>query len=384
MTTISRLHIDRALLPPKLFYFGWFLALGTFSPFIVLYYHSRSLSDAQVGLLLALPGAAQIVAGPLWGLLADVFRFRRLLLPLAVLGSGLAGASLGAVAGYGPILALAACLALFNAAVAPLADSATLALLGERRERYGAQRVWGAVGWGATTAIAGVAVQRLGLPLIFTLFPLATIAAASAAALLPPAALPPRIDLLASIGLLLRDRRWSTFLGGGLLIGCASSLLYGFLPLYLQRLGGRNDQVGLSFAIGSISEIPMMALSPLLLARFAPRTLLTLSGCAYALRMLIFVFAPNPEVILAAQLLHGPCFALLWTAGVLEAQRIAPPGLATTGQSLFSVAVFGVATVIANLAAGVVVQVAGFHALFGGAAVIALCGAAVLRRSAER
>jgi hypothetical protein len=37
---------------------------------------------------------------------------------------------------------------------------------------------------------------------------------------------------------------------------------------------------------------------------------------------------------LAAQVLHDPCFAALWTGGVDEAQQLAPKGLEVTAQSL--------------------------------------------------
>ena len=39
------------LLAPKLFYFYWFVALGVYSPFVVLYYRRVGLDEAQIGLL---------------------------------------------------------------------------------------------------------------------------------------------------------------------------------------------------------------------------------------------------------------------------------------------------------------------------------------------
>jgi PPP family 3-phenylpropionic acid transporter len=118
-----------------------------------------------------------------------------------------------------------------------------------------------------------------------------------------------------------------------------------------------------------------MALAPLALRRWGARPMLICAGLTYALRMLIYLVAPAPEWALGAQLLHGLCFATLWTAGVHEAQRLAPAGFEATAQSLFGSAVFGIAVVIANMAGGLIYQGAGAGALFGAAAALALLGA---------
>ena len=46
--------------------------------------------------------------------------------------------------------------------------------------------------------------------------------------------------------------------------------------------------------------------------------------------------AGQPVVVLPINLLHGPSFAVLWAAGVADADAAAPPGLAPPAQGLFS------------------------------------------------
>jgi MFS transporter, PPP family, 3-phenylpropionic acid transporter len=362
------------LLAPRLFYFFWFVALGSAMPFIVLYYRDVGLDPAQIGVLLALGGVMQIVAGPLWGVLADALRLPRLL-PAVIVGTLIPVALLGQATSFVPIFVLALVQSLFNVAVSPLADSATLAMLGDERERYGALRVWGAVGWGVSTVAAGWLVDRLGLSVIFWAYPLTGLLAVLAALGMPRAQIPPVAGLARSAGMLLRDRRWLRFLASALLIGCSGALVHGFLSLYLEDLGANAEQIGLAYLVASVSELPVMALSPLVLRRWGARPLLVTAGLAYAVRMAIFAAAPGPGWVLGAQLLHGLCFAAMWTGGVVEAQRLAPPGLEATAQSLFGMATFGLAVVLANLIGGVVYRDYGFGALFGAAAVLALVGA---------
>lgn len=181
-----RARATSLLIAPKAFYFCWFVALGSFMPFITLHYRSIGLDLAQIGVLLSLGGILQI-ASPLWGLFADALRLRRLLLPVVIAGAVVPALLLGVTTDFWLIFALASVMSLFAAPVAPLADSATLAALGNARERYGSQRVWGALGWGLSTIAFGWAVQRMGLGLIFWVYPIAGALAALAALAMPRA-----------------------------------------------------------------------------------------------------------------------------------------------------------------------------------------------------
>lgn len=362
------------LLAAKSFYFCWFAAIGAFLPFIGLYYRQSGLDLSQIGILVALPGLLQLVSAPIWGLLADTLRLRRALLPLVIFGTLLPVLLIGRGASFGQLLVLVAVQSLLAAPVVPLADSATLTLLGNNRERYGAQRLWGAAGWGASTVVVGWLVEHFGLGVIFFGYLALALLAAAAALALPRTPLP-KVELRSAGRTLLRDRRWISLLGCTLLIGCCAMTISSFLSLYLQDLGASGAQIGLAYTLAGMSELPLMALSPLLLRRWGARRLLVCSGLCYALRMLIYISAPTPAWALAAQLLHGPCFGLLWTAGVVEAHRLAPPGLEATAQSLFGMAVSGVASAIASAVGGRIYDTFGSATLFGAAASVALLGA---------
>jgi len=183
---------------------------------------------------------------------------------------------------------------------------------------------------------------------------------------------------------LLRDGRWARFLISAMLIGCSAALMHGFFSLYMEDLGAGGEQIGLAYTVASLSELPVMALSVFALRRWGARSLMMAAGFVYAIRMLLYWAAPTPEWALAIQLLHGLCFASLWTAGVVEAQRLAPPGLEATAQSLFGMAVFGVAVALANAVGGVIYRDYGYGALFAAAALVAALGAVGLASGRDR
>lgn len=358
---------------PKAFYFCWFVAQGAFIPFLSLYYRSTGLDLAQIGLLIALPGLIQIVATPLWGVLADALRLHRILLPLTIICTVVPIFFIGRSNTFVALLPLVAALAIFTAPIIPLADSATLASLGTQRERYGRQRVWGAVGWIISAFLFGMLFQSKGPSVIFLSYLLLGPLTALVAATMPRAELP-RVHLQSAARTLLHDRRWAIFLGCILLIGCANGAIQGFLPLYLQDLGAGGEQIGLAISFGSVTELPVMLLAPLVLRRWGARPLLVTSGLLFALRAITYVFAPSYGWALAVQVLHGPCFAALYVGGVDEAQRLAPRGLETTAQSLFGTMLFGIAAALANAVGGRIYQDFGSATLFSVTAVVALLG----------
>src|SRR5262245_53986788 len=374
--------MQRHLIAPKLFYFCWFAAMGMYMPYISLYFRAVGLDLAQIGLLVALPGLIQIAATPLWGVLADALRIHRALLPLVIAGAMVPVLLISRSSAFELLLALIALVAIFTAPVAPLSDSATLALLGTNRSRYGAQRVWGAVGWGLSTLVAGELVKRLGPTGGIPGYLLLSALAATAGAFLPRATLP-QVDFRTAATTLARDIRWARFLGYLLLIGCCNAAINGFLSLYLQDLGADGAQIGVAVAIAGASELPVMVLAPLVLRRWGSRPLLVTAGLLYALRAATYAVAPNLGWALAAQVLHGPCFAALWAGGVDEAHRLAPKGLEVTAQSLFGTTFFGIATAVASAMGGWLYRDMGHGVLFGVGSFVALLGALSLLAGAS-
>lgn len=369
--------INTRFLAPKLFYFFWFAAFGALAPFVSLYYREIGLDLAQIGWLAALSGLTQLVFAPVWGVLADTLSLRRLLLPLAVAGTILPALLISQTESFSLLLVLVVLQAIFTAPIGALADSATITLLGAAREQYGVQRVWGTVGWGVSTIVTGWLIAQVGLRGIFGLYAGLGLLAALSALALPRSELT-QTDLRGAAQTLLRDRRWFVFFGCVLLIGCNSAIISSFLSLYLQDLGASSEQIGLGYTIATISELPVMVLSPWLIRRWSARGLMIAGGLLYAIRTAIYLVAPSVNWALAAQILQGPCYAALWTGGVVEAQRLAPRGLESTAQSLFSLAVFGIASALANLVGGQIYRDLGALALFGTVTVIALLGALAL------
>jgi PPP family 3-phenylpropionic acid transporter len=146
--------------------------------------------------------------------------------------------------------------------------------------------------------------------------------------------------------------RWIALLTAGLLGGAAMAPTGTFLFLYLAERGAGAGAVGIALAVATLSEIPVMFFAARWLARVRPRVLLLASLAVFAVRLALYGALDSTAGLLAAQLLHGPSFALLIVAGVARADRLAIPGRRATGQALFTAAVLGLGGVIGSLGGG--------------------------------
>ena len=302
----------------KFFYFCFYGALGAYFPFLQLYYRDIGLDVAQIGLLATVGGLIGLLAGPLWTLIADAFRLQRVMLPLCfALNLGLLFL-IGQTPSFGGLVLVVGLNAFLSAPVGPLADSGVVLALGERRELYGAQRLWGSVSWAVSTVVAGALVTQFGVWVIFPIVVGLGVPAVIMSARLPRAPLI-QPDLRAGARQLLRDRGWLLFILSAFLLGCCLVAATGYATSFIRDIGGTGEVVGAAFAIGALAEIPVMGLTARIIRRFGARRVLLVACLLYALCAIVQSVLTDPWAVAASQVLRGVSYGLFWTASVISA-----------------------------------------------------------------
>ena len=78
-------------MPPRLrasaVYMLYFAALGSFLPYLNLYYESVGMTKPEIGILIVTLTLTTMLASPLWSALADSLRLHRFMLPLVTMGT---------------------------------------------------------------------------------------------------------------------------------------------------------------------------------------------------------------------------------------------------------------------------------------------------------
>lgn len=380
MTARTRRSPRGAISGPVLsgvYFFAFFAAGGVSYPYINLFFQSAGMTNQQIGVLAALPPLITVFASPLWASLADRFNLHRVLLPGLLLGTLLPAAFLPGAALFWTLAVLIVAFNFFISPTIPLAENAIITMLGDRQDRYGSIRLWGAVGFGISSLAMGHLSGLLGMQSIWWVYIALAIPTIVVAARLPIPRMPVSAAYLASLRALARSRRWRGFLGAALLVGIGYAMYDNFYAIHVKALGASPGLIGLLFMAATVSEIPVFFFASRLIRRLSLRGVMTLAFTAFALRGLAWAFVTTPEWGVAVQLMHGISFSALWTAAVLYVSRIAPPGLGASGQALFVLTFMGLGRAIGAVLGAQLYDRLGGPLMFGIGAGVALLGVAL-------
>jgi MFS transporter, PPP family, 3-phenylpropionic acid transporter len=367
---------------PKAIYFFLFAGIASFFPFLVLYYQELGLSGKQIGGLTALLPLVTVFATPFWGAIADVSRRYKLLLLLLIVGCIASVFLLSSTTVYVLLLAFVAVFAFCSGPIMPLIDSSVLTSLGERKQDYGKLRLWGTVGFGLMSPLAGWLTERYNLHLSFYLYMIFLAITLGLVIFFPIQ----RASLRKPLGTDLfefRNRAWLMFLITIFIGGIGLAVSGNYFLLHMKNLGIPQSYIGLALTFATLGELPFMMFGHRILRRYPAKTLLLVALFALCLRLIGYSLAVAPWHFLAVQLLHGPTFALIWIAGISYADALSPSHLKATGQGLFSSTLSGLGGTVGAFTGGILYDAVGLVTTFQWAAV-ALVVVAVLLFAVQR
>jgi PPP family 3-phenylpropionic acid transporter len=262
----------------------------------------------------------------------------------------------------------------FMSPVSSLSDSATMTMLGEKREMYGRIRVGGTIGWGVFAQIAGLLLALYGLNVLFYMFSAIMLVNLFVVQKLSFGEPEKHDTATGTIGMLLRERRWVVFLATAFLGGVGAFSVASYLSPYLKELGASGGEIGFAFLIATLTELPAFFFANLLVKRYGSYRLFVISMVLLGVRSLLFGVANNLYLAIAIQGLGGAIFPAMWAAGVAYADENAPAGLKSTGQGLFGSMTFGFGGAISGFVGGLLLENIGGRGMFLVFGVVILVG----------
>lgn len=148
------------------------------------------------------------------------------------------------------------------------------------------------------------------------------------------------------------------------LYGFGIAVVENLLFLYLvNELHASNTLCGLSIVLSVIVEVIMYAVSPYMLKKMSVSNVLFLSSIAYVIRVLGYAYIPNPNAVLALELLHGLTFATGDAAFVTFIAERGELGTEATVQSIYWT-VRAVGMGVGSVSGGIVLQKFGATILY--------------------
>ncbi len=136
-----------------------------------------------------------------------------------------------------------------------------------------------------------------------------------------------------------------------------------FLSMYIfEEL--HSNTTSLMWAISAAAEIPFMFFSYKFLKRFKSLSVIVFCSFVSGIRVLCYVAIPNMAGCIIGQLLNAFTYGLFHPACVLFASEYAPKDRKVLSLTLYSVFAVGLGYILGNVIGGVIIDHAGYKALF--------------------
>ncbi len=329
------------------FYFLYYGLQGVSIPFLPLWFASRGLDPAVIGLIVATSFLPKILSTPVVAHVADQTGRAH-----ALIAASLA-ASLALFVCYpfssAPAWLLAITL-LLNAvfpAVLPLMDRMAIASGRGQGSSYTVMRACGSLGFAVVTVIGGYLIKTFDANWVMWLSILLIIACLACVRLLPRAARPApdeasapaaRLPMLA----VLRDRPLLMCIAAASLVQASNGFLYSYSTLYWTASGLSTSLISMLWVVGVASEVLFFFLAPRILARTGAQWLILASAVMTAIRWAGLSATTDPALIAALQLLQ--CFTLAGNNAAIMwyITRHVPAAIKTSAIALYALLSGGV------------------------------------------
>lgn len=346
-----------------------FAAWGAWSAFIAGHMHNLGFTGWQIGFVFSTVAFGALASPLIAGWIADRF------LPVQFFTAicHLAGAVLLAMAwrqsAFVPLWWWMFFYALLYTPTLALTNAIAFRHIGDAKN-FGAVRVWGTLGWIAVAWLFSFyldwwerltpATSRVGDCLLF---------AAGVSLLMglycltlphtPPTRATGNPYAFLSAFVLTRDRNFAVLLGIALLVAIELPFYYNLIFIFLTEaapsgVGLSESRAGFAMSLGQVAEVLLMLLLAPSLRHLGMRATVTLGILAWPVRYAIFAVGEPAWLVVAAQALHGICFAFFFVAGMIAVERLSTPDIRASAQALMVFATNGLGMLIGHFFSGMV------------------------------
>ena len=423
-------YINWDMIPAKLTFIFSEGYLGSVNPFFNIFYVSLGLTPSQAGLITGISYAVSSLAGPLWTALVDYTGQRKIIFIILCLGTAssifsipwvtlacgtyeynvtcLQNVSSNKLSNvtfehvcfskshltnsnvlFYALLSLNIVSWIFSVTLPNYIDAIVVTVIKSRKrnETYGAQRVFGGIGFGVTNFLAGVAIDYykpnngvsqyaaafyIFLPCVLLLIPAGCILINQ---IQWDGNINNSINTSFSSHLLSFLRKSDTimFFATIAISGLAFNVYFNFLFLFMdEEMNSSKTIMTLTVVVCTVTDLLGYAYSTQFMKLLGTIPVITIGICSYVPRFIIMSFVKNSWFALPIQLLDPFALALSWPAQLEYVYQLAPEEITTTAINIIASIEFVASNAIANIAGGIAYHTYGGPVLFRACGII--CG----------
>ncbi len=348
-----------------------YLIWGAWAPVLSVYLlDDLGFTGVQAGFIYSLLPLATIVSPFIGGQVADrYFSSEKVIAFLQLTGGVLLilGARATSFSGMAWIMFV---YCLLYAPTLALTNSVAMINLKDSEKEFGVIRVWGTIGWIAAGLLLsgwrtlGVGNESLMMSgdMLF-LAGVASIVMAVQSMTLPHT--PPQKEdvkpwaFLESMKMM-ADKNFAVFMAITFVVSTELEFFYILTAPFLQSesIGVAPSNLPAVMTIAQFAEIFVMAfMLSWSLKRFGMRKTLAFGVVAWPIRYVIFAIGTPAWLVIASLALHGFCYVFFFVAAFIYVDKVAPPDIRASAQSMIAIVALGLGRFLGSLFAGKVQEI---------------------------
>lgn len=312
---------------------------GIALPFFPIWLETLSMSDFQIGIVLALPMFVRVFTAPVAGVIADRMGERSIVLLWSGLLSLLTTVALFTTGSFWPILLLYTLQGAVYSPYVPITEAIMLSGVRRWNFDYGKMRLWGSLAFILATMIGGWLAGFYGGAMVLPALTAAFVLTVIGALITPKIGKPRRPSPIAAIAQVpgkstLRQRDVQLMLIGVSLVSASHSMYYAFSAIHWQKMGFSGTDVGILWSAGVLAEVVMFVFAVQLRRRFNLWSMMVFGSTIAVGRWILFPMDMGFSGYLALQCLHAFTYAIIHISvqsrlveRVAEEQEAAAQGL---------------------------------------------------------
>lgn len=158
-------------------------------------------------------------------------------------------------------------------------------------------------------------------------------------------------------------KKFTVFLIGVTLMYYSYLMINTYLINIVESFGGNSEELGIGLALAAALELPVMASFTKLLKRFKCSSIIKFSAIFYIAKAVLTLAASNMAMIYIAQATQLFNFALFTPACLYYVNMVITEKDSVRGQSMITIATFGLAGVLSNVSGGIIQDTLGIKAM---------------------
>jgi PPP family 3-phenylpropionic acid transporter len=312
---------------------------GIALPFFPVWLETLSMSDFQIGIVLAVPLFVRVFTAPIAGMVADRIGERSIVLLWSALLSLATAVALFATGSFWPVLLLYTLQGAVYSPYVPITEAIMLSGVRRWNFDYGKMRLWGSLAFIVATMIGGWLAGLYGGAMVLPAMAAAFVLTVLGAVIAPRIGRPRRPSPITAIAEVprtstLRQADVQLMLIGVSLVNASHAMLFAFSAIYWQKMGFSGVDVGILWSAGVLAEVVFFLFAVQLRRRFNLWSMMMVGGAVAVARWILFPMEMSFAGYFVLQCLHAFTYAIIHMSAqsrlverVAEEQEAAAQGL---------------------------------------------------------